>query len=142
MALSEQTEFPARMAVLRDTAAFAQSFCERHGVDRDDALRLTLVIEELFTNTVKHGHRNESDSPVRIRLTMSGGCVGVLYEDSAPRYDPLARLLVAPTDLTASVETRPVGGLGVYLLSRLVAGARYAYENGFNRLWFTMPRDS
>jgi len=141
MATSGQAEFPARMAALRDTAAFAQSFCERHGVERDDALRLKLVIEELFTNTVKHGHRCESDSPVRIRLTTSDGGVSVLYEDSAPRYDPLARLSAAPKDLGASVETRPVGGLGVYLLGQLVAGARYAYEEGRNRLWFTMPRE-
>jgi anti-sigma regulatory factor (Ser/Thr protein kinase) len=140
MAFSEQAEFPSRMTALRDTAAFAQSFCERHGVDRDDALRLTLVIEELFTNTVKHGHRNENDSPVRIRLSMSDDGVSVLYEDRAPRYDPLARLSVAPKDLAASAEARPVGGLGVYLLGQLVAGARYSYEDGCNRLWFTMPR--
>ena len=63
MCAREHTEFPARLAALRDTAAFAQVFCERNGIDRHTALRLTLVIEELFTNTVQHGYRAESDLP-------------------------------------------------------------------------------
>jgi len=142
MSSSEQAEFEAKLTALHDIAAFAHAFCERNGVGHDAALRLTFVLEELFTNTVKHGYGRECDSPVRIRLSMSEGCVTVLYEDSAPRYDLVARLSIAPTDLAASAEARPVGGLGVYLLSQLVAGARYAYENSCNRLWFTMPRDA
>jgi len=142
MSASEQASFPARLTALHDTAVFAHAFCERNGVDHDAALRLTFVLEELFTNTVKHGYGRENDSPVRIRLTMSEECVSVLYEDSAPRYDPVARLSVAPAGLAASAETRPVGGLGVYLLGQLVAGARYAYEDSCNRLWFTMPREA
>ena len=142
MSSSEQAEFQAKLAALHDTAVFAHAFCERHGVPHDAALRLTFVLEELFTNTVKHGYGRECDSPVRIRLSMSEGCVSVLYEDSAPRYDLVARLSVAPAGLAASAEARPVGGLGVYLLGQLVAAAHYAYENSCNRLWFTMPREA
>jgi anti-sigma regulatory factor (Ser/Thr protein kinase) len=137
---SAQAEFPARLAALPDTAVFAQAFCERNGIGRDDALRLTLVIEELFTNTVQHGYRDESDAPIRISLAIGDGRVTLLYEDSAPRYDPLAQWSAPPSGLAAPIESRPVGGLGVYLLGQLVAGARYAYENGSNRLWLEMPR--
>lgn len=137
---SEQAEFPARLAALPDTAVFAQAFCQRNGIGHDDALRLTIVIEELFTNTVQHGYRDECDAPIRIALAIGDGQVILLYEDSAPRYDPLARLSAPPSSLAAPIESRPVGGLGVYLLGELVAGARYAYENGSNRLWLTMPR--
>ena len=137
---SEQAEFPARLAALPDTAVFAQTFCERNGIGRDDALRLTLVIEELFTNTVRHGYRDENDAPIRISLALADGRVTLLYEDSAPRYDPLAHWSATPSGLGASIESRPVGGLGVYLLGQLVTSARYAYENGSNRLWLEMPR--
>ena len=131
----EHAQFPARLGALPDTAAFAQGFCDRNGISHDNALRLTLVIEELFTNTVRHGYRGESDAPIRISLSLAEGRVTLLYEDSAPRYDPLIRLSDTPEGLSSPVEARPVGGLGVYLLGQLVAGARYAYENGSNRLW-------
>jgi anti-sigma regulatory factor (Ser/Thr protein kinase) len=131
----ERAEFPARLAALRETAAFAQAFCDRNGISRDHALRLTFVIEELFTNTVRHGYGEESEAPIRIALAIGDGRVSVLYEDSAPRYDPLARLSAPPAHLTAPAEARPVGGLGLYMLGQLVASARYAYEDGSNRLW-------
>ena len=135
----ERAEFPARLAALRDTAAFAQAFCDRYGIGRDHALRLTFVIEELFTNTVRHGYGDESDAPIRIALAVRERRVSVLYEDSAPRYDPLARLSVVPANLTAPLEARGAGGLGLYVLGQLVAGARYAYEEGSNRLWLEVP---
>src|SRR5262252_10298029 len=35
--------FPARLGALPETATFARDFCERNGVSRGDALRLTLI---------------------------------------------------------------------------------------------------
>ena len=120
MSTSEHRLFPARLAMLPEAAAFTQAFCTRHGVVHDDAMRLTLIVEELFTNTVEHGYRGESDVPIRIELTLTGGGVSVVYEDEAPRYDPLARLADASAGVRRPVDSRPVGGLGVYLVSQLV----------------------
>jgi serine/threonine-protein kinase RsbW len=139
MSAREQRQFPARLAMLHDTAAFARAFCDRHGIVHDDAMRLTMIIEELFTNSVEHGYRGESDAPIRIALSIESGGVAMLYEDSAPRYDPLARFARAPESLTAPVDARPAGGLGVYLVGRLVERSAYAYEDGCNRLRLTMP---
>ncbi len=134
----EQQKFPARLAILRDTAVFAQAFCERHGIVRDDCMRLMLIIEELFTNSVEHGYHGESDAPIRIELSIEHSGIVVLYEDSAPPYDPLAVLAVPPASMAQPVEARPVGGLGVYLLSRLIEEASYGYQDGYNRLRLTM----
>ena len=140
MASIDQRTFSARLAVLPDTAAFAREFCDRHGLGRNDALRLGFVIEELFTNTVQHGYRHESDSPIRISLSVEEGRIALLYEDSAPAYDPLALLATPPSGLSAPVEERPIGGLGIHLVGQLAAGGRYAFENGRNRLWLTMSQ--
>jgi serine/threonine-protein kinase RsbW len=141
MSSSERARFPARLTALGDVAAFAQAFCERNGVQGDVASRLKLVIEELFTNTVCHGYRGESDAPVHIELDFKDGGVGVLYEDSAPRYDPIAGFSVAPPHLSASLDERPTGGLGLYIVGQLVCSVSYAYEDGLNRLWLIVPRE-
>ncbi len=138
MPAQEQAVFPARLAALRDSAAFAQGFCERNGIDRDDALRLTLIIEELFTNTVQHGYGAESDAPIRVGLSLHDGDVSLAYEDSAPPYDPLARSSAPPSALEDQIDARPIGRLGIHLVRGLVSGARYAYEEGSNRLWLTL----
>jgi serine/threonine-protein kinase RsbW len=134
----DRAEFPARLASLPATAAFVGAFCDRHRIHRGDAQRLTLVIEELFSNTVRHGYGGDSDAPIGITLAMRDGRVALLYEDRAPHFDVAAAMAAPPASLTEPPETRPVGGLGVHLVGRLVAHARYAYEGGCNRLWLTL----
>jgi anti-sigma regulatory factor (Ser/Thr protein kinase) len=137
---SSEEVFPARLSALADTVAFAQTFCDRHGIGRKAALRLRLVIEEFFTNTVRHGHRGDSDAPVRIALAMIEGYVTMEYEDSAPPYDPLSRMTALPSDQVAAIDGPPTEALGTYLVGKSLYGARYAYENAHNRLWLVMPR--
>jgi serine/threonine-protein kinase RsbW len=134
----EHKQFPARLAMLSETAAFAQAFCRRHGIVHDDAMRLTLILEELFSNTIEHGYRVQCDHPIGIALSLAGGGIAVLYEDSAPRYDPLSLLPRPATGVSAPIESRPVGGLGVYLVSKLVEQSSYVYEDGRNRLRLTL----
>ena len=138
MSTREQKQFPARLAMLHDTAAFAQAFCDRHGIVHDDAMRLTMIIEELFTNSVEHGYGGESDAPIRIALSAESGGIDLLYEDSAPRYDPLSGLVGSPASVARAVESRPIGGLGLYLVTQLVERCSYAYEEGCNRLRLTI----
>jgi anti-sigma regulatory factor (Ser/Thr protein kinase) len=48
--------FSARLGAFSEVRALLHEFGLRAGLCRDDALRLTLIVEELFTNTVHHGH--------------------------------------------------------------------------------------
>lgn len=124
--------------MLPETAAFVERFCAFHGIARDDALRLTVIVEELFTNTVEHGYGGESDAPIRIALSIAVDEVEMFYEDSAPRYDPLDRLSGTAANLDTAVESRPIGGLGIELVRQLTQSARYVHADGCNRLWLRL----
>jgi len=136
MAGGERRVFGARMSRLPDSAEYVERFCDRHGIVRDDALRVMLIVEELFTNAVVHGYRGESDAPIVVHLSIQDGHVAILFEDAAPRFDPLS---VPPVDLEAPLESRAVGGLGVHLIRQYASSARYAREDGRNRLWLRVP---
>jgi len=138
MDLNEQRHFPARMAMLAETAAFVERFCEHHGVGRDDALRITLIVEELFTNVVEHGFKGESDTLIGVGLVRGNDHVEVRFEDRAPPHDPMERLRSSPASLGAPLEARPIGGLGMHLVGQLCASVRYAHEEGVNRLWLVV----
>ena len=140
METSEERIFPARMAMLAETAAFVEAFCNRTDVARDDTLRLTLIVEELFTNTVAHGHRGDSDAPVHVALAVRDDVVLLRFEDGAPAFDPRPRMAQRPASLDAPVETRPLGGLGMHLVAGMARDVRYAYEDGRNRLWIELRR--
>jgi anti-sigma regulatory factor (Ser/Thr protein kinase) len=130
----EVREFPARFAAVADTADFALTFCERNGFSRQTAVRVRLILEELLTNSIRHGYRAECDKGIRIELDVIEGCPAILYEDSAPPYDPLTRTPAPVSGNEASVVALPGDGLGVVLIGKLTDRAQYAYEDGHNRL--------
>jgi len=124
--------FSARAGELRRIGTFLNDFCTRQGIDREHCLRLNLVVEELFTNTVRHGHRGDSDSPVWLTLSIAGSNVSLTYEDAAPPFNPYGAPPDAPPDMT--VKMRKIGGLGVLLTRKLAASREYAYLYGRNRI--------
>ena len=124
--------FVAKLDRLRALREFLESFCNEAAVAQDHCLRLNLVLEELFTNTVRHGHRGDSDAPVWVTLRASPGSLTLTYEDSAPPFNPYGTPPDAPPDTT--VKMRKIGGLGVLLTRRLASSREYAYLYGRNRI--------
>jgi serine/threonine-protein kinase RsbW len=132
--------FRACLDDLPRTAEFIDAFCNANDVAAEDALRLTLIVEELFTNTVTHGHGGDCDEVIRVRMTVEPAAVSLLYEDAAPAHDILARLATLQVQADAEPWARQVGGLGVLLVARICEGARYAFEEGRNRIWLRLPK--
>lgn len=122
--------FLARLTELRAIAAFIEAFCAQAGVSRDRCLRLNIVLEELFINTVRHGHRGECDAPVWVSLHARPAAVELTYEDTTAPFNPLAY----------SGRPGKIGGLGVLLARELTAAREYAYLFGRNRIRLALAR--
>jgi serine/threonine-protein kinase RsbW len=128
--------FQSRLEELKKARAFIEDFCRGAQIPRDSGLKANLVVEELFLNTVKHGHRGGSEAPVWITLSASGGEISLIYEDRAPPFNPFAA--ATREMLEALAETRREGGLGVILAHGLTASADYSYVFGRNRIRLTL----
>jgi serine/threonine-protein kinase RsbW len=133
---------PARMDCLPQAIAFVEAFCREQGVPRSDGLRVSLVVEELFTNTVAHGHGGDSDAPVRIGLSVDPLHLELIYEDTAPPFDPLDHVARSTFDLETGLSERPVGHLGIALVVSMAVRASYQRKDGRNRLRLTLLRQA
>lgn len=140
MTIDEQRSFPARLASLGDATAFVEQFGASNLIARDDLLRLTLIVEELFTNTIVHGHRGDSEATIGIGLGATPEVLLLQFEDSAPPFDPLQWLDASAPDLDAGPAERPIGGLGVHLVVRLAQRVDHAHVGGVNRLRLWLER--
>lgn len=120
--------------------AFVETVCELHAVAPPDALRMTLIVEELFTNTIVHGHGGGAESPVRIEVAIEQAQVTLRYQDSAPPFDPLQYLREAQPDLDVPVGERRLGGLGLPLVARMAEEFDYAHVGGYNCLELVLRR--
>jgi serine/threonine-protein kinase RsbW len=133
-------EVEARLFELGVATAFVETFCHQHGIVRDDALRLVLMVEELLTNVVTHGHGRDSAAPVRIGLRAEDRAVTLHVEDTAPAFDPHSRLAQGLAELEADAAARPIGHLGLPLVFRMASTSHYEYADGWNRLRLVLPR--
>ena len=132
-ALPEQsTMIPARLERMRDLRGFLEAFCASEGIRREQSLRLNLVLEELFTNTVRHGHGGDCDAPVWVTLAHADKRIRLTYEDTAPPFNPYGRLPAKTPDTTQ--EMQKLGGLGVLLTRGMSESRDYAYLFGRNRI--------
>ena len=133
---SDRRAFLARLRMLHEALDFVAAFAALKGLSERDLLRLQLVIEELFSNTIMHGYGKECDEPIEIALGAAPGRVTVRYQDAAGPYDP-ARAL-ATSRVSEPLEQRPVGHLGVHLVAAIVDDMRYARIDGRNQLQILM----
>jgi serine/threonine-protein kinase RsbW len=120
-----------------DVRALAESFGAAAGVDRDATLRVVLVLEELFTNTVTHGY-GDVEGPVWVTLASQRDTVAVTYEDAAPPFDPVGH---TPPP-TPTPEERMPGGLGLTLVRGLCVSASYARVGDRNRVILAVATSS
>ena len=130
--IAQERTFPARLQGLSDLVEFIDEAGGATGVRPDDRFRLTLMVEELFVNTVTHGHGGDCDAPVRLALEVEHDCITLHYEDTAPAYNPFAD--VQAPDETAPVEARPIGGLGVHLIVTMASRVEYSHADGWNQI--------
>jgi anti-sigma regulatory factor (Ser/Thr protein kinase) len=120
---------------LERLAAEVAAFCQRHGFDDSVEFDLNLVLEELFTNTVRHGGSRGQPNAARILVRAAGNGVEIEYRDRGVAFNPLD----APeADIHQPLIERRPGGLGIHLVRQIMQDVRYRRADGENEL--TMVR--
>jgi len=135
VAITQTRTFRARLDACPEVSAFVESAVA--GMDARLVLRLRLAVEELFVNTVTHGHGGDSDAPVDVTVRIVGDRVVLDYTDTGPPFNPFER--VEQPDATAPVEARRVGHLGVFLVTQLAERCDYTRAGGRNRITVELP---
>jgi serine/threonine-protein kinase RsbW len=90
-----------------------------------------LALEEIFMNIVMHGARPGIAPRVEVSLHRDAESVTMTVEDDGPQFDPLS---LPPPDVTASLANRRVGGLGVFLVRKMMDSVSYSRTAGRNQL--------
>ena len=122
--------------------AFVDQACIRAGCSPGQRTRVQLVVEELFSNTVKYGQREAVPASVTISIDFAGEHpMTVHYEDDAPQHDAFDQA-ETEQELKLSITKRRVGGLGIVLVRELGKDVSYSRSGGKNRVMFTVAADT
>jgi anti-sigma regulatory factor (Ser/Thr protein kinase) len=125
-----------RLEELQRGVAEIGTFCGAHGLDAEVTGDLELVLEELFLNAVNHGGCQDMPEAARVTLHADDRGVVMVFADRGGAFDPIS----APeVDITAPLEARRNGGLGIHMVRALMSDLRYRRSHGWNEL--TMRRE-
>lgn len=114
-----------KLASIREFVAQA---CKDLDLDRSATYHLTLAVDEACSNTIKHGYGGQGGKIVITVEPVEAGVRTVVRDWGIP-FEPNA---VPEPDITAPLDQRPKGGLGLYIIRQVMDEVHFEFdaENG------------
>lgn len=86
-----------------------------------------VAADEIFANIVRHS--NASYWSLRVDRMHAPEGVRLVFEDDGAEFDPLK---MDDPDISLSVDQRPVGGLGIFIVKKTMCPVVYERKDGKN----------
>lgn len=140
--MSERSEITreARLENLPALLHFISGACERAGATAGDEFAVKLAVEEACVNVITHGYAGREPGPISLTFSSEPERFVVTIADSAAPFEPDS---LPEPDLKAGWNEREIGGLGWWLIRKMVDGVEYESRPGSgNRLTLVKRRDS
>ncbi len=133
-----ERSFRRALTALDEVFGFLEEALAAYGVDATSAYAVNFAVEEFFTNMVKY--EPEGDHSVSISVEREANRLTVRMVDTGVRLFDVTNTR-AP-NLSASLEERPVGGLGIHISKELLDSVTYDYGNGQSTITFVKTLES
>jgi anti-sigma regulatory factor (Ser/Thr protein kinase) len=110
---------------------FVDEVCEFHGLDPLTSMELNLALEEAVVNVMSYGYPKGTKGYVDISAQSDSSGLKFVIKDSGKPFDPTTKEEV---DTTLPAEQRDIGGLGIFLVRKMMDSIKYEYKDGYNIL--------
>ena len=124
--------FEAKIEKLEDVQDFIANELESAFCSIKLRIQIAIAIEEIFVNIAHYAYRHEEGASgnVTIRIAIDEA-VEIQFEDSGVPFNPLAR---EDPDITLRAEERKLGGLGIFMVKKIMDGVEYQHKDNKNVL--------
>ncbi|MBQ5863497.1 MAG: SpoIIE family protein phosphatase, partial [Peptococcaceae bacterium] len=118
------------METVPQVAAFVEEHLEKFEVSARLTAKLMVAVDEIYSNIVRYSGASEA----HVRLVKELDTLRLIFSDNGKPYNPLD---AKEPDVTASVEDRAIGGLGIFMVRKMMDNVEYEYTKGMNKLTLT-----
>lgn len=126
-------EFPAEEKYLEGIQRLVREACAAAGMKRKDVSAVLLAIEEGATNVIRHAYLYEKGA-IRLRITIYSRQVTFSIIDYGRSFRPEGS---GKLDLDRLIESGRRGGLGFYMIQKIMDSVEYVSWSGQNELRMT-----
>lgn len=127
--------FPGRLDQLAAIGDFVARCAEQAAMGERDIYAIQMAVDEAATNILLHAYDQDQPGPIQVICWQEGNDFVVQLRDRGRPFDPAA---VPEPDLESPLEERREGGLGIFLMRRMMDHVEFAREGQENVL--TMVR--
>ena len=121
---------------LRNIVAMTETIFREAGLQAELRHVVDLATEELFVNMVTYNTESDDDILIEMRSHEHGVEVS-LTDYNVNRFDPT---VAGQVDVDAPLDERAPGGLGLYLVLKMVDSIHYEYRNRQSKITFIVDR--
>jgi len=121
----ESLTVPADLDSLAKISVFITDATARAGLDDHAAWQVQLAVDEASTNIIQHGY-DAVPGEIELSWLVEGPDLIVTLRDRGRRFNPDD---VPAPDITSPLEERQSGGLGLYLMSRLMDSVEFVFDD-------------
>nr|MBD3621776.1 ATP-binding protein [Sunxiuqinia sp.] len=95
------------------------------------AMNINLVIEEALSNIMFYAFADDARHEINLSISVKDNRLTIKITDDGIPFDPLSH---KQPDVTLPAEERPVGGLGIFLMSQIMDEMHYDRNKNENIL--------
>jgi serine/threonine-protein kinase RsbW len=114
--------FPARFDQLDVIREFVKHAATDAGMDESGLHAVEMAVDEACSNIIEHAYNGMKAEDIECTCDHNGQTLTIILRDHGRPFRVKA---VADPDLSTVLEDRRVGGLGVYLIRKLMDEVRY-----------------
>lgn len=112
---------------LLEVREFVSDAARQFGFSDEEIANIVLAVDEACTNIIKHAYQYAPDKNIDIAILRTNGAFEIRIKDTGRNFNP--DTLKAP-DLKRNLTHHRRGGLGVYLMKKLMDKVEYNFVAG------------
>lgn len=114
--------FDAKFEFLDEIREFVGDIARKGGFSNKDVYNIQLATDEAASNIIEHAYEGVSNGVLDLACNMEKDIIKIILIDYGAPYDPS---VVPMPDIKADLSERKIGGLGIFLMRKLMDEVHY-----------------
>ena|SRR5687768_7936213 len=120
-------QFAAKFEYLDDIREFVGAIAREGGFSDKDVYNIQLATDEAASNIIEHAYQNVADGVLELSCGVRDDFITIILIDHGESFDPSE---IPLPDLKADLSDRKIGGLGIFLMRKLMDEVHYEAKPG------------
>ena len=118
----QSVRFAAKFEFLDEMRDFVGNIARVGGFDEKDVYNIQLATDEAASNIIEHAYEGVTDGILDLSCDMDKNAITIILVDYGEPFDPS---VIPLPDLKADLSERKIGGLGIFLMRKLMDEVHY-----------------